>query len=232
MLTVVCVYWKGKFRGREKSYTAYWVERLREMVACTLDLPHEFVCLSNTTVPCKKLELYNPYHHVGWWSKINLFQPGLFDGRVLYLDLDLVVLRDLKAFVEYDSKFALVPAFGNPGLEKGVVHKFNSSIMAFDANTELTDDLWYTFIQNSEAIMERFRGDQDYIAFQGADRLDRFPKEWTTKLRYLTDKNRKPKDKKVVLCMPGKNEHAAKKYRWVNDIWTKGDSNQWVETNR
>lgn len=31
----------------------------------------------------------------GWWSKIELFRPGIFKGSVLYLDLDTFILKDL-----------------------------------------------------------------------------------------------------------------------------------------
>jgi hypothetical protein len=36
-----------------------------------------------------------------WWSKIELFRPGLFDGPVLYIDLDNVITGPLDRFTDF-----------------------------------------------------------------------------------------------------------------------------------
>jgi len=65
MLTVICIYWKGKFRGRQ--YSADWVIRLQNMVSNTLSVDHRFICLTNDNVDgveCIQLKHDWP----GWWS--------------------------------------------------------------------------------------------------------------------------------------------------------------------
>ncbi|KKK78135.1 hypothetical protein LCGC14_2846620, partial [marine sediment metagenome] len=101
MITIACVYWKGKFRGREKLYSVRWVKRLRNMVSRNLPIPHRFVCLSNVEGPCERIPLLHNWP--GYWSKIELFRPGIFEDRVLYLDLDLVVLESLIPLINYSS---------------------------------------------------------------------------------------------------------------------------------
>lgn len=215
-LTVACVYWKGEFRKREKVYSPKWVERLQAMVKKNLSIPHRFVCLSNVDVPCERIPLSHSHTWPGWWSKIELFTPGLFKGRVLYLDLDLVVMKDLAPFVEYKSPFALIPSFGKPNKERGSIHKYNSSVMVFDPGA--TYRFFSKFATDSKSWRYHLRGDQDFLAYVDLT-MDTFPKEWVTKLKYL--KNGEPDPKaKVILCMPGKNTIASKKYPWIKKIWT------------
>ncbi len=219
MITVACVYWKGKFRGRERIYTTEWVERLRSMVARHLPMEHHFVCLSNVEVPCDRIPFVNNW--VGWWNKIELFRPGLFEGRTLYLDLDLVILKDLTPIVEFPSKFALMdnsPYRSYTNKEgKLVVDRYNSSVMVFDP--DVGDRLYEDF---NEACMSYWRGDQDYISTR-LPGLDVFPKSWISKVKYL-GVAAPPADLKIALCMKGggaprKNEDIAKEFKWVEEAW-------------
>jgi hypothetical protein len=54
-----------------------------------------------------------------WWSKIELFRPGIFDGPVLYLDLDTIVVGSLDAIASYPHRFTMAddpwPRDGTPG---------------------------------------------------------------------------------------------------------------------
>lgn len=91
---------------REGPFFARYVRILRDAVAAHLHLPHRFVCLSDIEVPCERAELR--WFWPGAWAKLELFRHGLFDGPVLYLDLDTVVLGELDelARVALDGDFA------------------------------------------------------------------------------------------------------------------------------
>lgn len=106
-LTVACVLRRGgQYWGtRQGPFFAKYVRILREAVAANLGLPHRFVCLSDIDVPCERISLRQFWP--GAWAKIELFRPGLFDGPVLYLDLDTVVLGALDelARVALDGDF-------------------------------------------------------------------------------------------------------------------------------
>lgn len=111
MLTVACVLKSGGI------YNAEWVRKLRDGVARNLTLPHWFVCLSDADVPvhhCERIQLTNNWP--GWWSKIELFRPGLFDGPVLYFDLDTVIVGSLDAIAEYPHSFTMAHEFWRPHL--------------------------------------------------------------------------------------------------------------------
>jgi hypothetical protein len=94
MINVVCVLRTGGKVG----YDASWVEKLHRGVTKHLSVPHQFVCLSDCEVPCKRITLENSGK--GFWSKIQLFKPELFVGPVLYLDLDTVICNSLDPIVE------------------------------------------------------------------------------------------------------------------------------------
>ena len=244
MITVACVYWQGQFRGREDIYSVEWVEKMKNMVARNLPREHRFVCLSNVKIPCcERIPLQNDWP--GWWSKIELFRPGLFDGdRVLYIDLDTIIVNDLTPFIDFPSKFAIMSQptghmrFNtkrvHPSEGKFTVYHYQSSVMVFDGNTATE---LYTDFDNFK--MQVFRGDQDYISAKcsaisvfGGDQdyiggmlpeLDTFPEHWIKKLRNLPG-GVPTNELKIILCMlgkrlPRKNIDAARKYDWIKEVW-------------
>lgn len=108
MITVACVMRSGG------CYDASWVEKLQRGVARHLSTNHRFVCLSDVSVPCERIPLETDWP--GWWSKIELFRPGLFDGPVLYLDLDTVVVGSVDRIAAYPHKFTMCHEFHQPHL--------------------------------------------------------------------------------------------------------------------
>lgn len=104
MIAVACVLRQGGKVG----YSADWVARLRNSVARNLDQPHRFVCLSDCDVDCERIPLIN--NGPGFWSKLELFRPGLFDTPVLYIDLDTVICGNLDHIVSriQDQRFVML----------------------------------------------------------------------------------------------------------------------------
>ena len=90
-LTVVCVWVQGHV-----PYGVEYVARLASSVRRSLARPYAFVCLTDQPrrVPAGviPIEVPSPRPLKGWWSKIELFQPGRFTGRVLFLDLDSLIV--------------------------------------------------------------------------------------------------------------------------------------------
>ena len=78
---------------RGPGYSIDWVDRLYRAVNRNLDIPFKFTCLSN---------IDTPYHTIGlisdsdmYWNKIELFRKDIFQGPVLYLDLDVVICKNI-----------------------------------------------------------------------------------------------------------------------------------------
>lgn len=105
-LTVACVLRSGGI------YTAEWVAKLQRGVSRHLSLPHRFVCLSDVDVPCERIPLATRWP--GWWAKLELFTPGHFSGRVLYMDLDTVVVGSLDAIAAYPHRFTMAHEYYRP----------------------------------------------------------------------------------------------------------------------
>lgn len=210
--TVVCVLNMGDFRKR--PYQPHWVQKLRRMVARNLG-EHRFVVLSNVEVPgVETIMLRRPWE--GWWSKLEAFKPGLFDGRVLMLDLDVLITDDLTPLFNWPGQFVAMKSEGNGPTRiqegKRVTSGLNSGTMAWTP-CEQTERLYTEF---HAGYQNELRGDQDWITEQYPD-PEFFPTEWFIRLKDCP--NGPPPGVRVLHCMPLKNNRAADRYAWVRELW-------------
>lgn len=127
MLRIVCV-------KVGTAYGAEYVNILRDMVLRNLPegYPGQFECFTDDRTGLDPAIVVRdvPYDLTGWWAKLWLFKYGHFNDndRVLYFDLDTVIVGALDAIVKYDGLFAILRDFYRPdGLQ--------SSVMAWKANT-------------------------------------------------------------------------------------------------
>jgi hypothetical protein len=106
VVTVACVLRSGG------AYTPEWVYALRRGVARYLDRTFDFVCLSDqaVAVPWKPL----PHNWPGWWAKLCLFAPGLFEGPVVYFDQDTLIIGNITELASYRGPFAQLSDFYQP----------------------------------------------------------------------------------------------------------------------
>jgi hypothetical protein len=211
-LTVTCVWVDGHL-----PFSEQYVTKLRSMVARHLKRPFRFVCLSDQDYLAPGIEtqvIPSVMRGVkGWWSKIRLFDPGRFKGRVLYLDLDTLIVDALDPIVDMPSRFALVPDSGNwQGLGRlRVVKRFNSSVMVWDAG--VPDRLAMKWTPD---VMTRLWGDQDWIGQQMPE-ADTMPLEWFPRLSSCHEGP--PAGAKVILAKSPKNEKASRKFPWFAERW-------------
>jgi len=96
-----------------------------------------------------------------WWYKMQIFDPRHNLGQVLYLDLDVVIVRNLAWLLELDPQyFWTIRDFRylwNPSWSN-----MNSSLMYF--NHKMFGFLHESFNQQGlDAIKSRYRGDQDFL---------------------------------------------------------------------
>lgn len=121
MLQVICVNIGPKFDPE-------YVYRMQRAVSLNLDVPHDFAVI--TDMPelyrCRTLE---PMDNLkGYWQKITLFAPERWrqyaGDRVLYLDLDTVVMGNITELATYPAKFLT--------LKDRLLPMVNSSIMCWD----------------------------------------------------------------------------------------------------
>lgn len=219
-VTIACVWVRGNV-----PYSVEYVAKLASMVRRWYNRPHRFVCLTDQPTELLRLQVHpiripSPAPLAGWWSKMRCFDPlnGLA-GRVLYLDLDTLIMAPLDPIIDFPAPFALVPHSGTFNGKRGlaVVKRFNSSVMVWDAGP--TGRRWSSlWLDWSPKVATRLWGDQDFIGEQLPPSVPSMPAEWFPRLSELKDGG-PSSDAKVVLAKKPKNHVAAQELAWVAEAW-------------
>jgi hypothetical protein len=93
---------------------------------------------------------------------MGLFEPGLFDGPVLYMDLDTLPVGDLADLAGYRGEFAGISSLLHVR-RSGAQAPLQSGVMAWTPGP-VTDALWAAWLRDPAGHMRRFRGDGEWIA--------------------------------------------------------------------
>jgi len=233
VITVTCVFVRGPY-----PYTADYVVRLERMVARYLRRPHQFLCLTDRaaelpahiqTRSIASLAGVVPDNGVGYWNKLRLFDPRLeLRGRVLFLDLDTLVVDDLDPIVDYPATLALTTDalvlerahLTTDRYGRRLVRRFNSSVMVWDGGTHT--DLWTRW---APTVAAQLSTDQDWIGEQAEDAVG-MPLAWFPRISQLVHHDQfaatgtpMAPDAKVILCKKPKNAPAAQQWPWLHTMW-------------
>ena len=217
-VTVCCVLKSGGDYNADE-----YVERLMSMVHKHLPIPHDFVCLSDMDVPCRRIPLKHGWP--GWWSKLELFRPGVLKGKLMYFDLDTVILGDLKALAEFPGQFAMVKGF-SPHRDGAM----SSTIMAWQ-QTELTAEIYRKAVKvfsPSFPAEPPTRSDQEFIqaclkehninpvSIQNLISIASYKRDWVEKGKF-------PEDLRVVCFHGHPRPHelavATERPEWFEENW-------------
>lgn len=196
LLNVFCVCVGNKY------HPAY-VYALKEAVEKNLSIPHVFKCITtHRLIGINCVTPFVPYH--GWWSKLNLFTPGMADGPSIYLDLDVVITGSLDYLAEYAQTEFAAPAnwarSGHGGIQ--------SSVMAWRG--KLTTPYEYIKPQWPE-VTKRLWGDQELLWELFGDKWERIPRVYSYK--YHCAGVSQPSDMSVCVFHGKPDPHE------VNDAW-------------
>jgi len=143
-VTIACVN-AGNYQGRGVEY----VSNLAAMIRRNVTVPYRFVCLTDdedSSYLDDGIETINlPERRMGWWAKLYLFVPGLFDNgvRVFYLDLDTLIIANIDDLASYDGPFAGLGCFRAHRL-------FASGFMAWPAGS--VDHIWTDWIRQGRPM--------------------------------------------------------------------------------
>lgn len=114
-VTFVCVQ-VGNYEGRGAEY----VNKLHDMVKRNVSAGHpgRFVCITDDASGLDDgiQVIQAPKDIHGWWVKIWMFKRGLFakGERVIFMDLDTVIIGELDSLVGYSGDFATLRDFYYP----------------------------------------------------------------------------------------------------------------------
>lgn len=166
VLTALCVL---KYGG---DYNADWVTRLHKAVSRHLSVPHRFKCLSDVPVDCERIPLAHSWP--GWWSKIELFRPGVVQGPTLYLDLDTVLVGSIDKLASLPYDFAIMRNLNSSWMPGSAVMWFKDRAPA--KVYEMFKDAPEHYMAEYSNRGGTYMGDQAFIW----DAMDR-------KVQFLTD---------------------------------------------
>lgn len=177
-VNVVCLKWGT-------LYDARYVNILRHMVARNLKRPFRFICFTEDAAGLEEgIEVFPlpEFPEPDWeyarfcsaWRKLALFRAGLADmqGKVLFLDLDVVITGELDVFFDYSPHLAMIENWYQPGRQVG-----QASVMCFEAGEPQA--LLDRYLDNPTSVLERYRTEQAYISGElGASGCVFFPEHW------------------------------------------------------
>jgi hypothetical protein len=143
---------------------------------CVTDNPKDFDPEIKIIKPCHELS--------GWWNKMYMFSPLMPVGRLVYIDLDVLIIGDITDIIDsYNGKYCGdedhihwgTPVFGT-GIKYPTWGKIDCSLgtalvmMESGAHPEV----WDHYINNRDVIEEIFKeyGDQVYTSWALKGKFD------------------------------------------------------------
>jgi hypothetical protein len=243
MNNVLCIKWGNK-------YDSEYVNKLYNMVSRNLSIPFRFICLTddNSNInpeievkPIPKIgfepfDNMNPWARGNGWLKLTSFINPLYDisGKILFLDLDIVITGELDEFFKYDFPFTVIREWSmNDGTGNTSVYLFRSG-----EHSDALDE----FKMNYQYYLSQHRNEQEYITqyLIKNKKVDYWPSEWCVSFKYhcmgrglksWIKKPQIPNGAKIVVFHGEPNPPDAiigksptwykrvKPTKWVNDLW-------------
>ena len=223
-VNVICLKW-GTLYGPE------YVNHLYNMVARNLSLPFRFICLTEHSEGIKdEVEIFPlpefeepPWEYARFcsaWRKLALFKPGLADmqGKVLFLDLDVVIIKPIDELFSYANKFAIIENWYQKNQLAG-----QASAFCFEAGKPVT--LLENYLNNPLAVLNKYQTEQAYITGElGQGGFEFFPEPWCQSFkmhcmpvglqRFFSSKVKQPEDAKIIVFHGRPNPPDAIKGDW------------------
>lgn len=216
---IVCLKWGDK-------YSSDYVNILYNMVKRNMSEKFRFVCITedstglNSNIDILPL-LYDGNNVKGWWHKLSLFKPQIHDieGEILFLDLDIVIVNQMDHFFSYEpGNFAIIKDWIMKNLT------YNSSVMRFEIGKY--NHVWDEFIDNPQQVIDRFRGDQDWITEKVPGAVF-WPHKWCLSYKWHKCWEGYPLETKMVVFHghPNPPEAISKGFRnyppapWIKNFW-------------
>ena len=198
-----------------------YVTKLRNMVSKNFMQPHRIVCLTDQPERCEWVDFVDitEARLVGWWAKMMLFEPAWRErSRIIYLDLDTVVIGDLTPLVLVPHEFAILESPVRLAGNKAYPCAYNSSVMTIGEGA--CTHIWKNFDRRRSQLMlahDRY-GDQAAIEelYPDAPSLQKLmPKGFFCNYRDLT--NHQPHAS--VINFGGTHKPHNCPIAWVQQAW-------------
>jgi SAM-dependent methyltransferase len=209
-INIVCVK-HGDLYGPE------YVNRLVDMVRRNLPEGHyRFTCFTedptgiNPDIQIRDL----PEGLKGWWNKLYLFKPDVFDRgeRVIFFDLDTLIIGLLNDIVSYRGEFATLRDFWRP-------EGLGPAVMLWESGKHT--EIWESFERQGRPLSGN--GDQTWLENYFTEKpdilQDLYPRQFVS---YKTHCHPYPPKGSRVVCFHGLPRPHDVKDGWVPRIWKEG----------
>jgi hypothetical protein len=198
-----------------QKYDFRYVNALFSMLKKTLTCQFHLVCFTENPVGiCSSIEIRPLPLPVskGWWNKCLLFKPKLLTGRVLYLDLDMIIVRDLVKYFESNDQLFLIS--NNYYLNGKIYSRINTSMMYWNADDAYFATIYETYLLNKEAYDSNKYldwtstsdiGDQQVILDSKLE-FRFFPSQGIRFFKYLINEKNLAPEVDLIVCKGKKQE--------------------------
>jgi len=229
MLKVVCV-----MTGRK--YSMKYVYHLRRMITKHLPVDHTFICLTDEPIenPPSNIKFINVAKYISqyglkiWFAKMLIFNREIVgDGKILYIDLDMVIAASLEPLANLDMEYHLgicanftrinqARNGGKPTWPCG----YGSCVMLL--GEEYGPEVWDKFSKDTWGYIGNAHqfGDQYIIEKLTAGNAimlqDVLPDGY---FLHYKDFTINPDKRAAVLVFAGKTNPADCDIQWITDLW-------------
>lgn len=215
-VTVACLWWDRWCGASGPLY----VKRLRNMVRKHLSVPHRFVCFTDRQSFIKDFDIETLPMDVPKW-KWNLRKMVVYkrdnglSGRVIVLDLDMIILRSIDFLAEYDGEFCVLRDFYDKNLSGG-------SILSFEAGT-LQERFYDPLVKNGFNIGWKVKGSERFWYRECDGHMDFWQDLYPNRIlsfkpKPITRLDREPEEASIV-CFHGKPRPHEVITPWVVQAW-------------
>lgn len=157
MLNVVTMKWGDKFPPM------YYNILERVLFLRWLKVEHRFICITDNydglsdnieTIPIQSEEMY-PEH----WTYMNMFMPQPYgiEGKMLILDVGIVIVDDITAMVFMEEDFICGRDWFRPEQE------YDGNVLLIDEYSKSANKVWTKFKENPELIMNKYKNLQPFL---------------------------------------------------------------------
>lgn len=160
------------------KYSADYVNKLFNMVHRNSTIDFKFCCITEDPSNLDKhIKIVpTPQNSLsGWWLKPWVFSKELpLDGTILFLDLDIVIIKNIDNLWTYEpDKFCIIRDFNRKHIAG--YNKFNSSVFRFVKGS--MPYVWDNLIRDQKQS-KQMHGDQDWLFKQVKQNFAYWPDEW------------------------------------------------------
>ena len=206
------------------KYDSDYVNTLYLMVKRYLTVPFDFICLTeNSQNLLKEIHVITLEDRSikGWWNKCLLFKPGVLSGNCLYLDLDMIILKNIDEFLIQNQHLNILC---NPiSLNGKIYYNINSSMLFWNTNIKEVSKIFFQysenkmFYDNHKGLPHEQIGDQKVI-IESKINYKFFPTNKIRYMKFLTERDKLDENISIIVCK-GKKQKDNKSDFFVKNYW-------------